>query len=344
MEVVRIDESRYGDWETYLDSRERDVFTTLYHRTNWDRVWAAYGLKVVRLAALEGDQVVGVLPLVHQKSMLFGNRLVSLPWFDGAGVISSTANVRDMLLRAACDIARDTGATGLHVRQFHSYDEHDSARTDKVLMRLALPDDSEALWDGFSPKVRNQVRKAEKSGLDVQTGGLELLNQLYRVYSTNMRDLGSPSHSRSFLTAVLDAFSDSSKVFCVTLNGKTIGAGMTLSDGDTMEIPWASSLRQHNTLCVNHRLYWSILREACESGFKWFHFGRSTVDSGTYRFKRQWGAEPHTLHWYEVDARSGEFVGVERNEESFGLGRRMWTKLPLSIARRLGPRIVRHVA
>ena len=128
------------------------------------------------------------------------------------------------------------------------------------------------------------------------------------------------------------------------LDGQPIGAGMTLSEGAKMEIPWASSLRRHNALCVNHQLYWSILRYACDAGMEWFHFGRSTVGSGTYRFKRQWGAEAHSLHWYDVDPRSGEFVEAERREDSFGLGRRIWMKLPVSISRLLGPRIILHVA
>ena len=344
IDIVQIDGTRSSQWEAFLDDAKDDSHSTLYHRTAWDDVWNAYGLRAVRFAAVEGARVVGVLPVVHQKSLLFGNRLVSLPWFDAAGVIAPSDAIRDALIHAACEHARGVGATAVHLRQYKPYEGSFSARTDKVLMRLALPNDSATLWDSFSPKVRNQVRKAEKSGLQVQVGGQEHLDALFDVYSANMRDLGSPSHSRRFLAAVLEAFGPQTRIFRISLDGETVGAGMTLSDGGTMEIPWASSLRRYNALCVNHQLYWSILRHACDAGLEWFHFGRSTVDSGTYRFKRQWGAEPHTLYWYDVDSHSGEANNAERSEESYGLGRRMWARLPVCISRWLGPRIIRHVA
>jgi serine/alanine adding enzyme len=282
--------------------------------------------------------------LVQQKSVLFGNHMVSLPWFDAAGVLTNSPAARDALIQAACEHARRCGAKQLHLRQLEPLDDSYPARTDKVLMRLALPADPETLWKSFSPKVRNQVRKAEKSGLTVQSGGAEMLGDFFEIYSVNMRDLGSPSHSRSFLEAVAETFPQQVRISVVRLEGQPIGVGLTLAGGEVTEIPWASSLRQHNALCVNHQLYWSILRQACEDGYRWFHFGRSSVDSGTYRFKRQWGAEPHTLHWYNIDPRSGEFLAAERSEESFGMAQRLWTRLPVCVSRLLGPRIIRHVA
>jgi hypothetical protein len=45
-------------------------------------------------------------------------------------------------------------------------------------------------------------------------------------------------------------------------------------------------------------LYSAVLEFACREGFKEFDFGRSSVDSGTYRFKLQWGAHPRQLYWY----------------------------------------------
>jgi hypothetical protein len=33
---------------------------------------------------------------------------------------------------------------------------------------------------------------------------------------------------------------------------------------------------------------------------KSFDFGRSTMNEGTYKFKKQWGCEPTQLHWSEI--------------------------------------------
>ena len=150
-----------------------------YHRPAWmDVIRRAFDHETQYLTAEAGRRIVGVLPLVWQKSLLFGNRLVSLPWFDSAGVLANSQAARDALIQAACEIANRCGASQLHLRQWEPFDESPPARTDKVLMRLALPVDSQSLWNSFSPKVRNQVRKAEKSGLTAQTGGGELLDRI----------------------------------------------------------------------------------------------------------------------------------------------------------------------
>jgi FemAB-related protein (PEP-CTERM system-associated) len=311
----------------------------VYHRLEWDQAFREYGLPVVRLVAWRGERVVGVLPMVWQRSWIFGNRLISLPWFDTAGILADDELARASLIAAATRLATQYRANGLVLRQREKMETWPQDRSDKVLMRLALADDPEKLWKGFSAKVRNQVRKAEKSGLSAVTAGGEAASQFYSVYSENMRDLGSPSHSLRFFNAVLDAFGNDAKLAIVRLGDRPVGAGLTLANGTCLEIPWASSLREFNSLCVNHLLYWHILQGACRNGYRWFHFGRSSVDSGTYQFKRQWGAEAEPLHWYQF-ACDGEMNSGQAIQEKYDWAARAWRKLPLWFTRWLGPKMI----
>ena len=66
-------------------------------------------------------------------------------------------------------------------------------------MTPALPAHADALWSGLGTKVRNQVRKGQKSGAQVVWGGEELLSEFYAVFSRNMRDLGTPVYGRGAL-------------------------------------------------------------------------------------------------------------------------------------------------
>jgi serine/alanine adding enzyme len=328
-----------GDWNGYLARREHGC---LYHRLEWDRVFAVYRLPTIRLTALRGERVVGILPLVWQQSRLFGNRLVSLPWFDSAGVLADDGPAREALVSAAAGVAHRCGRAKLVLRQREPVESWSSVRTDKVLMRLTLEADPAALWKRLSAKVRNQVRKAQKAALRVETGGAETVADFCRVYSANMRDLGSPSHSQRFFQAVMESFGDEAQIHLVKLGRQVIGGGLTLRNGQAMEIPWASSLRGYNAYCVNHLLYWHLLDQACQGGFRWFHFGRSTKDSGTFHFKKQWGAEPVQLYWYCLTEGGGPRE-TSPPEDSFGLAIRVWQRLPLWLTRIAGPRIVRKV-
>ena len=232
----------------------------------------------------------------------------------------------------------------LQLRQKDPDEISSHVRTDKVLMRLELESAPETLWNRFSAKVRNQVRKAKKLGLTVEAGHRELVPDFFRVYSQNMRDLGSPSHHRKFFEQVLDVFEAETRIYCVRLGNETVGAGLAMANGECLEIPWASSLRRYNQHCVNHLMYWHILEEACRDGFRSFHFGRSSRDSGTYKFKKQWGAEPVPLYWYYFTKNNAQPSLEQPPQETFGWEIRLWQRLPVWLTRQLGPRIISKVS
>ncbi|MGC1275477.1 MAG: FemAB family XrtA/PEP-CTERM system-associated protein [Planctomycetaceae bacterium] len=339
-EVTVVDNPECAAWEGYLDGYGAK---SLYHRVAWNAVFETYRLSVIRLAATRQGRITGVLPLVRQRSRVFGDRLVSLPWFDAAGILADDEPDRRSLVDAAVRRAATLGVDVVELRQAEPIEASPHVRTDKVLMRLQLEGGPEALWDRLKAKVRNQVRKGEKSGLEFSTGGAELLPEFFAVYSRNMRDLGSPSHASRLFDMVLRSFPEAARLHVARWHGRAVGAGLTIASGDTVEIPWASSLRRYNGLCINHFLYWQLLREACREGRRWFHFGRSTLDSGTYQFKRQWGAEPLPLYWYHLGSTAAQ--AVERpNRESFGWAEATWRRLPLWAAQRLGPHVISKVS
>ena len=90
-------------------------------------------------------------------------------------------------------------------------------------------------------------------------------------------------------------------------------------------------------------LYWEALKHAIEQGGRRFDFGRSTTDSGTYRFKRQWGAQPTQLYWHYWLPRSAALPALNPDNPKYRLAIRLWQRLPLAVANRLGPRIVRYL-
>ena len=338
--VNHCPESDYAGWNRYLAHRGCGF---VFHRTEWDRVFACYGLAPLRLVAMRSGRIVGVLPLVYQNSLVFGRRLTSLPWFDSAGVIADDVEATNALIDAALDIARNRRVSTTLLRQQDPLHGRVPSDSDKVLLRLQLERDPDALWRRFSPKVRNQVRKAEKAGLTFHSGGMDLVLEFHAVYSENMRDLGSPPHSRRFFRSLMESFRDEARIHVVRHEGKAIGTGLVIENSDTMEIPWASSLRSSSPLCVNHMMYWQILKQACERGFRCFHFGRSSKESGQYHFKKQWGAEDVPVYWYELTVNGQAAASVGHLREEFGWASSMWRKLPLWLAQSLGPRLIRNL-
>jgi FemAB-related protein (PEP-CTERM system-associated) len=214
--------------------------------------------------------------------------------------------------------------------------------TEKVNLVLPLPDNPDRLWRGLDAKVRNQVRKAERSGLILEFGGSDGLDGFYGCFAANMRDLGSPVHSRRFFETIFASFGTDARTVLVRHGRMVVGGLVALNFKDRLVVPWASALRQYRALCPNMLMYWGALRRGCEEGFACFEFGRSTRGSGTYDFKRQWGAVEESLFWYTIALR-GRASALSSDEGRRAIFARLWRRLPLPVSQWVGPRLRRYL-
>lgn len=296
------------------------------------------------LEAIAEGRTCGFLPLAFVSSVLFGRFLISLPYLNSNGVIAEAADVHTALIRRAVELADELNVRYLelrHERPIH-HPELTVTIASKVHMRLALPKTVGKLWKGFDPKVRNQVRKGDKHGFTTAWGGLELLDGFYAVLSENMRDLGSPVYGESLFREILTTFPDHAEI-CLLRDGKRPAAAALLLHGrGVTEVPTASSLRDYNPSCVNMLMYCKLQERAVERGQSVFDFGRSTLDGNTFRFKKQWGAEPHPAAW-QYHVREGTVTDMRPDNPRYQRMIRLWQKLPVRLTQYLGPAIVRGI-
>ena len=292
----------------------------------------------------------GVLPLIHLKlPFLGGGRFVSLPYCDAGGVLAEDQAVSYALVASAEALARKEHGKGLELRQSappcgDPLRRHGQT-AGKVRMVLELPGDAGRLLAGLKAKLRSQVNKPQRDGLTVRLGGPDLVDAFYPIFAENMRDLGSPVHSKAWIRAVVVHFGERARVGVVsTPEGLPVAAGVILLHPGTVSIPWASSLRRFNPLNPNVLLYWRFLAFAADGGFPRFDFGRSTPGEGTFRFKEQWGAEPFPLYWEDrLQSKGKKASGFLE-----GAGRKsaeaIWSHLPLPATNAIGPVLRRHIS
>jgi serine/alanine adding enzyme len=334
-------ETSGADWDQFVLPR-RDA--SGYHQWAWRRVFEhAFGHEAVYLAAREHGRIVGVLPLVMFRSRLFGKFAVSLPFVNYGGVCADDHEVAQTLVANASALAEKRGLAHVELRHIERQLPDLPARTHKVTMRLPLGDDVTRTWEGLDRKVRNQVRKAEKSGLTFRRGGAELLDRFYEVFAVNMRDLGTPVYSRRFFEEVVKNFPSTATVCLVDHGDRTVAGAIALSHRDGLEVPWASSLREYRSQCPNNLLYWKIIEFGIESRRTSLDFGRSTPDEGTYHFKEQWGARPEPLYWEYAMQGGRELPNLSPSNPKYRAAINLWTRLPLQVTNFLGPHIVRSI-
>lgn len=315
------------------------------HFSAWREVISkTYGHRPYYLWSCKEGKVEGILPLIFMRDLLFRRTLVSLPFLDDGGICAEDLLTAQALCEEALRLAERLGTEGVDFR--HRRENGLGLRTHgkKVTLVLNLIDDPEQTWKGLKAKVRNQVRKAEKSGLSTSWHQEDGLRDFYNIFATNMRSLGSPVHSFTLFAQILKRFETSSKLILVRKGTTTVGGALCLFFKKTVFVPWASSLMAYRSLCPNNLLYWEAIRWASENGFTRFDFGRSSPGSGTYHFKKQWGASEEPLHWQFLGLDKKDPGLVEAEDVRFLLASRIWKHLPLSIANCVGPRIRGHLS
>ncbi|MBL4711509.1 MAG: FemAB family PEP-CTERM system-associated protein [Gammaproteobacteria bacterium] len=323
------------------------LHATPYHHMQWlQAVKKAYGFDFEYLIAETDNKIVGVLPLCRFKSISGKQSFCALPFCDVGGVVADNDVVKNKLIVFALNRAETSQAMPLHLRQrITDMPASTDLKNRKVSMMLDLPESAEVLLAGFKSKLRSQVKKAGKNGLQFDySNDKKSISDFYHVFCRNMHLLGSPTHSEKWFQALREMYQDDMLVGRVWFEGKIVGAGILLFSGDNVVIPWASTLRDYNRLAPNMLLYWNLLRVSCDRGCKQFDFGRSTFGEGTYKFKKQWGAKPVLLDWQTLNKKGV----IAQTSSSAGRARRLveavWRKLPLSVVNTVGPRLRRHIS
>ncbi len=329
-------------WDQFV---ERQPGSSPYHLWAIRRiVQNAFGHALCYLVAVNASgEVVGVLPAVEINSRLFGHQMVTLPFFNYGGPLALNRQIEASLIQALIDEAARRGCEHVEVRSVISRSEH-LEKQNKVSMILSLPGSVDALWKQIGSKVRAQIKKAQREALVCKIGREELLDDFYRVFAVNMRDLGTPVYGISFFRNIFSNFAESAANVVVVYHDKQpVSASILIGHKDMMEVPWASTLRAANALNANMFLYWNMLSHAQTSGYQYFDFGRSSKDAGTYKFKKQWGTREVPLYWQYWLRDSDELPELNPDNPKFKLLIAIWQRLPVWFTKLIGPYVVKNI-
>jgi FemAB-related protein (PEP-CTERM system-associated) len=338
-------------WDEYVDGHNN---ATPYHRFAWLlSIEQAYQHENVSLLAFNDDTLVGVLPCIKMQKPFSKPSYCALPFCDLGFGLANEPSILKALQSEALTLLQHEGGNCFDYRDSVNASLDDELAGKKVRMVLPLPGDSEALMAGFKSKLRSQIRKAEKNELTcVITNSQTQIDDFYQIFAINMRKLGSPVHSKKWFECLFNNYAQQSILSVVYSDKVPVGAGIVLRTANKVAIPWASTVAEYNKLAPNMMLYWSLLEHVSNLGCTEFDFGRSTYDEGTYKFKRQWGAEPVPLAWSDLAQNQAPnqtttditSTGSDNVNQIRALVEKTWSKLPLGVTTRLGPKIRKHIS
>ena len=365
IEVISIPLDDGKNWDRYAEGHEH---ATVYHLSGWSRIIEkTYGHKAYLLTAINktamaasqkisAEEILGILPIIKLRGIMGAPSLISMPFCDLGGAVADSMDIQRRLVLKAVLLAEQVSAKSIELRNTdkltgnkdlkiaeYKKDLFYSEGKRKVRMLLKLPETTTKLMGSFKSKLRSQIRRPLKAGLTVEVGKSELIEDFYTVFLSNMRDLGSPVHSKKLFTNIFDELHDKTNIFVVKNNEKPLAVSMTIGFRGTLYNPWASSLRQYSKYSPNMLLYWKMLEFACDTGFNYFDFGRSSLDEGTYKFKKQWGASPVPLPWQFISYKNNRVGDSISESNAFRTAGEIWKRFPISLTKLIGPHLRKHI-
>jgi len=160
----------------------------------------------------------------------------------------------------------------------------------KVVPTIQLPEQFENLLGSFSVNVRRKIRKSFKNGITVKSGGGELLDSFYRVYTASIKKHGSFGLPLRFFRNLFNNYKNGRLNIVLAYYEKVVvGAAIIQTfNGVAENIAFATS-KPFNNLYVSYALHYSMMKIAMEDKCKSYSFGRSTAGSTGHHYKKQWG-------------------------------------------------------
>jgi FemAB-related protein (PEP-CTERM system-associated) len=337
MEVLELREHQREEWDSYVHDAPQ---ATIFHLSGWKDVMEhTFGLGTRYLYARDGNQILGVLPLLYVKNKITGHYFTSMP---GAICTQDDRSAKALVERAK-ELVRGSTARYLTLRDSLQKWEFSELVTneDHCTMMVKLFDDPEQIWRGVNRRVRQSTKKAISAGVEVvnDPGQME---SFYPVYSKAMRDMGTPTLGIDFFRNMLRQFPEHFTVMTVRHDRQVLGGGFVALFQGTVYQTWGGMLRESYELRPNYILYWETLKYACENGFQWADLGRSQWNSGTFNFKKHWQAEPRPLYqqFYLNGTDQPPPVGSTREDDvQYRIFVSMWRHLPLPMTELLGPQL-----
>ena len=324
-------------WDQYVQAHPDASF---FHLSGWrDVITRSYRVPAHYLMAIRDGEVRGVLPLFHVRSLLFGNTLVSVPFFVYGGILASDEASQAALQQAAGELARELKVDYVEYRHRRPSGDLPAVDDRYVYFRRTISSDNDENMKAIPRKQRAMVRKAARQELVADFSGS--LDTFFRIYSRSLRDLGTPSLPRRFFAEMLRSFGDACEILVMSKDDQPVSTVLSFYFRDEVLPYYGGGTASARQFSAFDGMYWELMAHAAGRGVTVFDYGRSRIGTGSYRFKKHWGFSPEPLAYqYDLVASPG-LPNKTPDNPRYDLAIKVWKKLPLAVTNRVGPWISR---
>lgn len=333
---------RYKEWDAYVDKHPEGTF---FHLSGWHQIAKeVFDHTPYYLVAYQNDCVVGVLPLVEQKSMLFGHALVSIPFCVFGGTLADSDFIQRQLENEAITIGKNLRVDYIELR-----DRSPSKLTEPWIKHCHhatfscdIADTPDTILTSVKRKQRAVIRHSLKNNLSADHK--DNVDACYDVYAESVRNLGTPVFDRQLFRKLKEVFGDKCDTLIVYDDQKQpVSSVMSFYYRDTVLPYYGGGTPSARGLKSSDFMYYKLMCYAREKGFTTFDFGRSKIDSGAYAFKKNWGMQENELHYRIALIEADSPPNLSPNNPKYKLVISAWQKMPLWLSKIIGPYLSKYL-
>ena len=337
--VRPFEERDRAAWNAFVHAHPDGTF---FHQAEWsDVLRRAFGHRPHYLLAERDGGICAVLPLAEVKSLLFGHALVSTPFCVYGGIVAADAAGHAALEEAACRLAWELQVDHLEMRNRRRLHPDWAAKDLYFTFRKPIDPEAERNMLAIPRKQRAMVRKGIKEGLRAEVD--QHFDRHYWMYSSSMRNLGSPIFARRYLEILKETFGDACDVVTILKDDDPVASVLNFYFRDEVLPYYGGGTSRARALAANDFMYWQVMERARQRGCRVFDYGRSKRDTGAFDFKTNWGFEPEQLFYEYYLVRRKDMPNLSPSNPRFGAAIRLWQHLPVRVTQLVGPHVAKYL-
>jgi hypothetical protein len=335
------------DWDRFVGSHRLGA---IYHHSSWLKV-LRFSYPQLSLAAFvvkgPDGRIRSALPFCIVKNR---RKAISMPFTPYCDPLIERREDADLLFGAVAGLVDANIVSSYELRSLHA---HDFTRTGLVEADYRHKTNVLSL-DGGIQKVRKSfhrtcvsqpIKKAIKLGVVIREASSEAdLKVFVLLHARTRKRLGLPIQPISFFSNMWRFMHPERLTLHIAeYREKPIGSLLTLNYKETVWLEYIGYDIREVLVHPNHLLYFRAIEKACNEGFSFVDFGRtSTGNESLLRFKRRWGTEENDISYlyYPAVPKSSSVNDGKLTRKLFSFINRT---LPFPIAREAGKVIYRYI-
>jgi len=308
---MRLKEINVEKWEALANGHPE---ASLFHTPEWLKIiqdgFPRVEVKCYRILN-EKDDTIGLLPIQFTRKVVLrvcGSPLPGLfTPYQGPLLLGSPDIVREEASRLAIQLFKPHYFALSLPPDGHSevLVGGDSANWEpKKTFLLDLTVGAERLWKGFKAETRNQVRQAERRGVEIyEPKSLnDWLKDYYAMHkAVYLRQKAKPPAKSAFYKAMWENLYGKGqlKVILARHEGETIAGGIFPIYKDTIYFLDGASLREYHNLRANNLIQWHVISWAASEGLRLYDMVGANIPSIAH-FKRGFGGAETEYPYFQM--------------------------------------------